>query len=76
MAMTTMTMVHKYVHQRTGQEQQQWQRPHHVRQVLCQQKIACNGTDDDEADRVTGTPKTRGSFMPGVVMEHGGLLPI
>ena len=64
MTMTTVSVVHENMHQRAGKQQQQWQSADDMSQVLRQQKIACNGSDDDQTDRVTGTPKTRWSVMP------------
>jgi len=49
-----MTMVHEDMHQRAGQQQQERQGTNSVRQVLCQQKVARNGSEDDQSDGVAG----------------------
>lgn len=59
MTMTTVSMVHEYVHQRTGQQQQVRQCADDVSQVFSQKEIACNCTNHDQTDCVAGTPKPR-----------------
>jgi hypothetical protein len=66
-----MTMMHEDMHQRAGQQQQVWQGTNGVRQVLCQQKIACNGSEDDQSDGVAGSPKTVRGLMFFMLMVHG-----
>lgn len=64
MPMTTMSAVHEHVHQGAGQQKEIRQCAHDVSQVLCQKEIACNRSDNDQADRITGTPKARWRFVP------------
>jgi hypothetical protein len=52
MTMAPVTMVHEDMHQRAGQQQQKRQRAEEVGAVLCQQEIARDGPDDDQADGV------------------------
>ena len=70
MVMTTMTVVHEIMHQRAGQQQQERQRTEEVGAVLSQQEIARDGPDNNQADRVAGTPKTGRSLMRPMVMIH------
>lgn len=73
-AVIAMTMMHEDMHQRAGQQQQVWQGTNGVRQVLCQQKVARSGSEDDQSDGVAGRPKTgRGLMFFGVVI-HGECL--
>jgi hypothetical protein len=73
MTVSPMPVVHENMHQGAGKQQQQWQGADDVCQMFRQQKIARNASDDDQPDRVTGTPKAGWSFMPRVVMVHGGM---
>ena len=66
-----MTMMHEDMHQRAGQWQQERQGTNGVRQVLCQQKVARSGSDDDQSDGVAGSPKIVRGLMFFMLMVHG-----
>lgn len=50
--MTTMTTMHENVHQWTRQEQQIWQGPDHVSQMLCKEEVGRHTTNHHHADGV------------------------
>jgi hypothetical protein len=47
-AMPTVSMMHKQMHQRTGQQQQKWQVRNDVSPVLGQQEVRGNGKEAEE----------------------------
>lgn len=67
----TVAVVHKDMHQRAGEQQQERQSPHNMRQVLSQQKVPCNRPHNNQPDRIAGAPETGWCFMPAMVMRHG-----
>ena len=64
-AVSAVATVHEDVHQRTGQQQQEWQRAEKVGTVLVQKEIAGDSTHDEQADRITGTPERLGVGVVG-----------
>lgn len=74
MPMTTMSAVHEHVHQGTGQQKEVGQYAYDVCQMLRQKEIASNPSDNDQTDRISGTPKARWSFVRRMVMVHSGLI--
>jgi hypothetical protein len=51
-AVPAMAVVHEDVHQRTRQQQQQWQRAKKVGAVFAQQEVRRDGTHDEQADGI------------------------
>jgi hypothetical protein len=64
MPMPTVPVVHEYVHQGAGQEQQKRQGAHHVRQMLRQKEIGGHRADDDQTDGIA-------CFVFSGVVVHG-----
>jgi hypothetical protein len=56
--MPSVAVVHEQMHQGASSQQQIRQRTQGVRQVLGQQKVAGNGSHDDQAYGVARTPET------------------
>ena len=71
MSMPAVPVVHEYMHQGAGQEQQKRQGAHHVRQMLRQKEIGGHRADDDQTDAIAGTPEAGRCFVFSRVVVHG-----